>query len=227
MSADGLEYAFVAPDGGGFGPGPMYVVNSASGAETQFTLPSAGVQAYWAVLDFSPPLVWLVTSYSTVSRLDLRTGTVTPTNISAPVWEVDKQVAWVGSVNPSDPNPQQGFAGSQSDQVDRVTLSGSRETWIYRASMALRVVGLDGHGSPIVWAYKSPSGGQSLDELLLITAPNSARTIATGELASAVPTAIDSHGVWFAGKDGIYLLPDGGALEKVSDVVATPAGGCE
>jgi hypothetical protein len=100
---------------------------------------------------------------------------------------------------------------------------------LYRESRAVFVVGLDGHGSPIVRTFKSVKGigDEPPDELLVVTGPNISRAVATGPIADSLPTAVDAHGVWFAAVDGIYLLPDGGSLGKVSGVIATPAGGCE
>lgn len=223
VSPDGLQYAFVAP-GGGFGADPLHVVNSSSGKETLFPLPPPGVMALWGVLDFSPPLVTLASSYRAISQLDLRTGKVTSIAVTPPVWAIDGSTAWTGSVNPADPSPQQGFGGPQPDQVERVTIGGGRETWLYREGTSVAVVGVDAHGSPIVSTYR---GVDAPSELLLVTAPNGFKTLATSTSSGAGgPAAVDSHGTWFTGRDGIYLLSDGGGLQKVSDVVATPAGGC-
>lgn len=89
------------------------------------------------------------------------------------------------------------------------------------------IVGLDGAGLPVL------STGQG-GTLLALTASGDEIQIATGFTLVTWPEAGspplfsvvgDSHGLWIGGADGIYLYQNGN-LDKVSDIIASPSGGC-
>ena len=98
-------------------------------------------------------------------------------------------------------------------------------TWVQLSGRG-SLVGFDAAGSPIVQV-----GGPGGD---IIVAPSQgvqlavarAFTFAKGPDAYAqLPAVGDSHGIWLAGDDGIYLSVNGEA-SKQSSVVAFPAGPC-
>ncbi len=228
VSRDGRRYAYTDPFTGQPSTIRLHIADAGTGNETVYPLPGSGPAAAYAVIDFGSKGVTITSAYEGtrgVWRVDPSSGRVTAISSAINIGAVDGDTVWAGSVNPADPHPLPGFE-DQPDQVDQITLGGGTATWLYQESTSLSVVGIDGHGSPIVLAFKNLSGDDA--KFLLLTAPNTARTIfeAVKPPLSVWPTAIDQHGVWFASADGIYLLPDGGMLAKVSDVVATPAGGC-
>jgi hypothetical protein len=231
VSADGLRYAYTDQWSGGAPTMRLHVVDIATGKEATHPLPSDP----YTVLKFARSGVQLMLAYEGTSglwRLDPATGGFTRVANVTDVWASDGEVVWAGSVNPTDQRPLEGLQ-RQPNQVDRVSIAdGLRQPWLYSPSTALHVAGLDGRGRPLVWVDRGKSNGGVLTgsdsgALVLLTGPNQARTLYSGDgLSKFRPDALDGHGLWLGGPDGIYLLEDGGPLRKVSGVAGRPAGGC-
>ncbi|HEY1419107.1 MAG TPA: hypothetical protein VGG90_00170 [Candidatus Dormibacteraeota bacterium] len=182
--------------------------------------------APYVVLDYSAEGIYLITTagvYAGLWLMDPTTGSVTRiANLSNVQGNAGGNFFWVGTANPSDPNPMVGIA---PDQLDRLNLvDGSRVAWFYRPGSSVLLVGQDVSGHAIILV----SGVDGSTELFLLLGPQSSRSIlkfGSGATDLAFPIA-DQHGVWFGSPHGIYLYSDAGGLQKVSSQPGYPANGC-
>ncbi len=98
--------------------------------------------------------------------------------------------------------------------------SGSKTTWFHRENGQAWLVGLTSAGLPIVIVHGSPR-----NELWLVSSPGTEKRIYSSPNWFDFPSS-DSHGVWFASVDGIYLYSDSNGFQKVSNLLGFPAGSC-
>ena len=232
VSPDGTHYAFTdRPAFDGKNPptgATLHVVAVETGVELAFD------GGYWLapyiVLDYAAEGIYLITAYEGppvgLWLMNPATGAVKQVAVLSDVQgSAGNKSFWVGSVNPSDPNPIPGMGGTP-DQIERLNLvDGSRVVWLYRPDSMVTFAGQDLAGHPIVSI--SGEDGRST-ELLLLLDPSSQRTILTTAVtpASLGGAIADSHGIWFGSPDGIYLYSEANGLHKVSNQPGYPANRC-
>lgn len=227
VSLDGAHYAYTdrpilaQPDP--LARATLHVVAVKTGVDVTFD--GGDWSNPYAVLDYAAEGIYLITdtgSYFGLWLMDPITGGVTRVaDLPNVQGRADRNHIWVGSVNPSDPNP---IAGVAPDQLDRVSLvDGSRVTWFYRPGNSVHFVGQDVAGHPIILA--GPVNGAGY---LLALGPGINRSIFVfGDKRPALSDAIaDRHGIWFGSIDGIYLYTEDRGLVKVSNQPGYPANGC-
>ena len=227
VSPDGAHYAFTdrpvlaQPDPQA--RATLHVVAVKTGVDVTF---DGGEWANpYAVLDYAAEGLYLITdtgSYFGLWLMDPTTGAVTKVaDLPNVQGRADKNHFWVGTFNPSDPNPVVAFAPNQLDRLNPA--DGSRVTWFYRPGSSVHFVGEDVAGQPIIL-----SSGLNSAEYLLGLSPGVSRSIFTfADKRPALSNAIaDKHGIWFGSLDGIYLYTQALGLVKVSNQPGYPANGC-
>ena len=238
VSPDGTHYAYTDRPA-------TYQQNPPSRATLHVVTVKTGVDlafdgGYWlapySVLDYAAEGIYLISAYEGppvgLWLMNPATGEVKQVAALPDVQgSAGNKSFWVGSVNPSDPNPIPGMGGTP-DQIEKFNLvDGSRVVWFYQPGSGVSFVGQDLAGHPIVSTY-GESGQPTA--FFLVPSPGTRRPIlATTEplpflsgLASLGSPIADSHGVWFGGPDGTYLYSDAGGLQKVSSQPGYPANGC-
>ena len=182
--------------------------------------------APFVVLDYAAEGIYLITTAGVnvgLWLMDPTTGAVKRiADLSNVQGNAGGNFVWVGTVNPSDPNP---IAGIAPDQLDRMNLvDGSRVAWFYRPGSSVLLVGQDVSGHPIIMV----SGADESTELFLLLDPETNRSVlkfGNGATDLAGPIS-DQHGVWFGSPHGIYLYSEANGLQKVSSQPGYPANGC-
>ena len=226
VSPDGAHYAYTdrpvlaQPDPQA--RATIHVVSVKTGVDVTFD--GGDWSNPYAVLDYATEGIYLITDtgpYFGLWRMNPTSGAVTRV-VDLPNIQGRANVNnfWVGTANPSDPNP---IAGS-ADQLDLVNVvDGSRVTWFYRPGYSVHFVGQDLAGHPIILA--SPVTGA---EYLLALGQGINRSIFVfGDKRPALSNAIaDKHGIWFGSTEGIYLYTQAHGLVKVSNQPGYPANGC-
>ena len=238
VAPDGLHYAFTdRPDSYQQSPpsrATLHVVSVKTGVDLAFD------GGYWFapyyVLDYTAEGIYLYTSgegqrYG-LWLMNPATGAIKQVAALTDVLSsAGNKSFWVGSVNPSDPNPMPGMGGTP-DQIEKFNLvDGSHSVWFYQPGSGVSFLGLDLAGHPIVSTY-GPSGQPTA--FFLVPSPGTRRSILTATpplsllngLASPGSPIADSHGVWFGSPDGIYVYPETGGLQRVSTQPGFPANGC-
>ena len=230
VSPDGARYAYtdrprLLPSTNTQGVrATVHVVAVTNGGDLAFD--GGDWSAPYVVLDYAAEGIYLITTAGVnvgLWLMDPTTGAVTRiANLSNVQGNAGRNFFWVGSVNPSDPNP---IAGIAPDQLDRLNLvDGSRVAWFYRPGSSVHFVGQDVSGHPIIMV----SGPDESTELFLLLGPDSNRSVlkfGNGATDLAGPIS-DQHGVWFGSPHGIYLYSDANGLQKVSSQPGYPANGC-
>ena len=229
VSPDGTHYAYTdRPTDQQSGHGTLHVVSVQTGVDRTFD--AGSWLTPYIVFDYSTEGIYLIIAYEGTFGLWLMnptTGSVTKVadlpNIQA---SAGNKAFWVGSANPSDPNPLPGI-GATPDQIERFNLvDKSRQVWFYRPSSQVYVLGQDLAGHPIV-VISGESGEPT--EFLFVIAPGSQQSILKGNagtLPSLAAPISDQHGTWFGSHDGIYLYTDAAGIRKVSNQAGYPANGC-
>jgi len=144
--------------------------------------------------------------------------------------------AWGEDFNPADPSPAPaGIAGS-TNRVVRVNLaSGATTPWFYTPGAQPTILGIDHAGVPFVRIDTQPPNDPDVNhdtnELWRVTSQTGAVRLLSSTGWYDGPSrlgAIDSHGIWFDGGDGIWLYAQG-AMNLVGRPVGAQlsvAGGC-
>ncbi len=244
-SADGAAYAYSTIGDSISAGATIHVVSVASGTERTFkiAIPDVGAAAGLGVEDFDGSGVYFgveqVENYPAgVWRLDLGSGNITALAQVANVFAVRDGYAWIGYVDPHDPNPPSAPASVHFfDSLVQVKLTtGARTTWFYRPGVAVTLFALDGQGRPVVYIDDGPDPMQpATTELRRLTEPLSGGED-NGELISSGQVLIDhpqpdGDRIWFGNERGIYLYAlDRGLLKVYAHAapgqVLFPAGFC-
>jgi hypothetical protein len=148
-----------------------------------------------------------------VWRLDPATGAATQLPNGAGFRLIDHRIAWTD------------YGANRPRHIDRIDVStGAAQTWVDTQGQGwMWFVGLDASGNPLVDVYQEASDSW---RLFVYTAPQTRTVIADVNVHEIGIT--DSHGIWLAGSDGIYLLQAGPKLAKVSDAAGgNIAGRCD
>jgi hypothetical protein len=130
------------------------------------------------------------------------------------VYVVRDGKAWLGQRISSQP-------GSSPDTLVQLDLtSGTKTTWFHHDDALVWIVGLTSAGVPIVTARTAHG-----DEVWLVSSPGHEKRIYSGPDWFSFPIP-DSHGIWFLSSYGVYLYSETGGVQKVSNLLGTPAGVC-
>lgn len=208
---DGTRYAYVTWD-------PIqsvHVVEVATGQERMFPAPHPrGSKVY----DYSSSGIYLSAAgeggEAELWLLDPQSGSERLVTSEKIVTAVRNGKAWLGQLTSSQ-------VGSVPDTVVQLDLaSGTKTTWFHRQNGQAWLVGFTSAGVPIVTV--NTSGGS---ELWLVTSPGQEKRIYLGPNRFAFASS-DSHGIWFASSDGMYLYSDSSGFQKVSNLLGSPAGSC-
>lgn len=231
VSSDGTRYAYTERKvPGTLGRQRLLVVDVPSGNDKLYELGQADDTSAYVIVVFAPEGIWL--SYSGYEGpggglflLDLATGALK--DVGGPVLILEPVAGGSGVFWFTDPgpNPQyvsKGMGYILLDRVQRLTISdGKTETWFSKPGSDLQILGTDLAGHPIL--SSSPSTGNGND-VWLVSSPTQAKVIGLPQGYNQL--IADSHGVWFGGRQGIYLYSDAGGLQKVSNQPGYPANGC-
>lgn len=210
-----VPYAWVSPDGKRYAypgqPDGVYVQNITNGTQIEIAEGKS-----WQVLDLEATGVYAVTGQTGGLWFLSLSGTVT-------------QIASSGYWNAVWGSFAYGAATSQVPQgagntILRLNLSnGTVADYFALPSLLSTVQGFDYAGHPVIYV-QTPNGPQ----IWIATAPNVATEIAnlqgTNFWIGGVPIA-DSHGLWFAGGNGIALYV-AGRWYFMSNLGGQLAGGC-
>lgn len=233
-SPNGATYAFANPPFGGSDQS-IDVVTVATGGVQRFSVkvPSDGT---WQVGDFDGQYVYLVDELdgrlpTGIWRLDAKSGALVALAQLQNVFAVRSGSAWIGYVDPHDPNPPQAAGGPLFDSLVQVNLAtGARTTWFYRPGFSVWLLGIDGAGRPVVGVSSGPTFNPSPpDELRRLTDPlsggeDNGDLIYAGPLTLDTPQA-DGNRIWFGGEGGIYLYTSAAGLQKVYTFTSGPTTG--
>src|SRR5262249_42471229 len=163
------------------GRGTIHVVSVATGADRSVAVhtpadTAAGIQvedfdgryADFGVFSTSghPHGIW---------RIDLTGAAVTPLAQVSDVFAVRNGSAWIGYLDPHDPNPPQLPQGGESvlfNSIVQVNLTtGVRTTWFYRPGQSVELLAIDGSGKPVVSARSGPDFVSSAAEIRRLDEP--------------------------------------------------------
>ena len=105
--------------------------------------------------------------------------------------------------------------------------TGARSVWFAQPGRNVQFIGADGAGHPLAVVF---SATDTKRELWLLTGPSKGTVIFSGSDQvggpfDAIPVT-EAHGVWLGGPAGLWLLPPGGQLVKVSSAPVRALGGC-
>ena len=194
----------------------------------------------FGVAAFTTAGVSLVIAYEGVQpgvwRADPDTGKVT--KVSNGSYE-PAGAAWLGVVDPRDPNPFQSpaYGFLSPNRIDRRDDSGATTTWFYRPGFAVGWVAFDGSSALLVRAvHQDLSAGDFGEEYWLVDGPGRATKLADHSAQTMYPYydlqsgfdggVADKHGIWIGGQKALYLIRRSGAILQVFQGLAFPANGC-
>jgi hypothetical protein len=237
VSSDGRRYFYGERAAAEGKPSRLHVVDVSTGADRVTEVVMSAWFLTYQSLEFANEGIYLSLSWEGSTGLwlmDPQTGVIRRIAELPRIQAVSGGAAWVGSVNPTDPNPVVGLEG-QPDQLDRVDLvTGARVTWLYRPGSAVYMIGSDRDGHPLVSVRKGdekglPTAGLPA-EIMLLTGPGTSRQVFSGTnqvVERMGPAMADSHGTWIQGADGFHLYTEGSGLRAVSSHRGVPAGACQ
>ena len=238
MSASGAQYAYT--DGSTYQgiEGHVHIVDVSTNAD--HVVYSGKV---YRVVDFASEGIYLTEDTGDGPNtgfwlLNLSGGS--PRLINSSIWtpSVGGGSGWGGGFNPADPSPPPGGMAGTPNLIDRIDLSNETATpWFYTQGAQPTVLGFDRSGDPFVrvdrMAPNDPDVQHGTNELWIVTSPNTGSRLLSGVGWNEGPwrlAAIDSHGVWFDGSDGIWLYSQGAvqlvAKPGVGQLSVAVAGGC-
>lgn len=214
VSPDGTRYAYTSPNS-------IYVTNVADNSQVEL-----GEGKAWAILAVQAEGVYAINPnvaglwllpYSGPARQITTTG----------YWQAEAAGAAYGTESSALP---QGV----STTINRLDVTtGASTAWFTRSGASSSVVGFDGHGNPIIFAW--PFSGQGPEVWIASTASSALPIMgpSMGISVNGTPIA-DSHGVWFsAGIQGFsgnttvqVLYVAGSGVYGMSSIGAQLAGGC-
>ena len=238
VSASGAQYAYT--DGSTYQgiEGHVHIVDVSTNAD--HVVYSGKV---YRVVDFASEGIYLTEDTGDGPNtgfwlLNLSGGS--PRLINSSIWtpSVGGGSGWGGGFNPADPSPPPGGMAGTPNLIDRIDLSNETATpWFYTQGAQPTVLGFDRSGDPFVrvdrMAPNDPDVQHGTNELWIVTSPNTGSRLLSGVGWNEGPwrlAAIDSHGVWFDGSDGIWLYSQGAvqlvAKPGVGQLSVAVAGGC-
>jgi hypothetical protein len=212
VTPDGSRYAYTSPNS-------IYVTNVADNSQVElgegkaWIILAAQAEGVYAI---NPNVagLWLL-PYSGPARQITTTG----------YWQAEAAGAAYGTESSALP---QGV----STTINRLDVAtGASTAWFTRSGGSSSVVGFDGNGSPIIFAW--PFSGQG-PEVWIASSASSALPImgaSQGITPNGTPIA-DSHGVWFSGAQNYpngtvqLLYVAGSGVYGMSSIGANLAGGC-
>ena len=224
VSADGSRYAYTEHKVPGTAvQARLHVVDVSTGSDKVYALGSSTDLTAFVVVQFAPEGIWL--SYAGYESprgglflLDLTNGALHDLGGQQVIFDAVAGGSGVFWFTDSGPHPQQsaGLGGPLPARVQRFTVSdGKTQAWFTKDGAYLTVLGTDLAGDPIitdassVWLARSPSDAKSI-----------------GLPADFYQAFADKHGIWFGGRQGIYLYSVAGDVQKISGQEAVPAGTC-
>lgn len=228
-SPDGASYAYVTIGASSADGATIHVVTVATATErtVKIAVPDVGAAVGVQLDDYDGTAAYFsveqMENYPTgVWRVDLASGRITQASQVSNIFAVRDGFAWVGAVDPHDPNPPTAPASVHFfDSIVQVNLTtGAQTTWFYRPGVAVRLVAVDASGRPIVVVNGGPdfmsntqfefrrlneplSGGEDNGDLIYM-----------GALQLNQPQP-DGDRVWFGGDRGIYVYTSASGLQKV------------
>lgn len=232
VSPDGLHYATIDATDSDF---VLQVIAFVGGKVTTIHLPFAAFSGQPSIFDYSADGIYLVNGFEHLGPglwlVNPSTGQMRQVSKDIyPVLSAGNGIVWTQVVNPADPNPivTGSSLGILPDEIDRVDLrSGTRTVWLYEPGKGLGVIGLDGHGSPLIVESRVWLADPNA-RLMLVAQPNSPTLVYSGVIVQSIGGGItDAHGTWLGGQAGVYLYASGKLL-KVADrpAYASLANGC-
>lgn len=226
VAADGSGYVYTERKVPGTAvQARLHVVDVSTGGDKVYALGSPTDTAAFVVVQFAPEGIWL--SYAGYESprgglflLDLTNGALHDVGGQQAMFNTVAGGSGVFWFTDGGPNPQTSTTGlgGQTIQarVQRFTVSdGKTQAWFTRDGANLAVLGADLAGDAIitdastVWLARSPSDAKPI------------------ELPQDFYQAFaDKHGIWFGGRQGIYLYTEAGGVQRVSTQEAVLAGAC-
>ena len=216
LTADGGSYAYShgLPNSTQI---QVNVVNIATATEKVFDV-SQPERAQ--VADFGPAGVYLLLPSALggagegVWLLNPASGAVRRLGVVQQVMAVRDGYAWVGRIDPRDPNPPRTPEGPVANSIVRVDLqSGAEIVWYYRAGASIYLRGFDSRGKPVIGVMGQ--GSYDAGEIRLVEQPGSqGKVVYAGGLSLSGPQG-DGDRLWFGGATGIYLYTPARGLRKV------------
>jgi hypothetical protein len=240
VSPDGKRYAYGEGNAYLSAGGKLHVVDVATGVDT--VIYSGG--RLYKVVDFAAEGIYVTAAvpegYSRGLWLQNPAGGPArqiSSTIVAPV--IGGGAAWGLDFNAADPSPGPGGMEGPKNEILRFDLSsGAATVWFYRPGATIYVLGFDAYGRQFVSADFPPAptdvNGRNIAELWQVASATSATMLFSG---AGVPSpsrmaAVDSHGVWFDGGDGlagtVWLLA-GASIQLLATLNVSyfaVAGGC-
>ncbi len=205
-----VTHNLLSPDGSRYVYGDLQVVDVQSGVETQL---AAAVNHTWHPIAWEPegiyavtlssngaaPGLWLVSYPSGEAKQIIASG----------YWEAASHGAAYGIVDTNPPT-------DVSTALNRVDASSGAVTkWFYLAgSRTPYIAGFDDSGAPVIQ--------QSVEVFVVPTAMQPILVTANTHASSAIG---DKLGIWIGNSAGVFLFA-GGTFNRVTDLPASPAGGC-
>lgn len=227
VSADGSRYAYTERKVPGTAvQARLHVVDVSTGRDTVYGLGSATDTSAYVIIEFAPEGIWL--SYagyesprSGLFLLDLTTGALRDVGAQQVMFDTVAGGSAVFWFTDGGPNPQTSTTGLGGQtilaRVQRFTVSdGKTQAWFTKEGAYLTILGTDLAGDPIitdgsaVWVARSPSDVRPI-----------------GLPEDFYQAFADKHGIWFGGRQGVFLYSETGDVQKVSSQEVVPAGSCD
>jgi hypothetical protein len=216
VSPDGSKYVYASgPD--------LHIVDVATGLDRVLLASAAPATGpgFIIVLEFSISAIYLTAAKNDESQtsglwvVNPITGAERQAGSGSGYSLMSGSRVWIESTRQQLQLP----AGPSPDTVTLLDLSSNRTSpWVFNPGDWLSIDALDGAGFPIVNVYGPNSPGYRAYD-----APGTGTQITNRYVDS--PQG-DDHGIWFAGRDGLYLWTDRGGLVRVTDVRLVPLGPC-
>jgi hypothetical protein len=220
--------------GMGLTPGPprLHIVDAASGAERVLALALSDQMPY-GVEDYAADGIyigsgWEGTRFGTW-RVDPASGNITDLGKQEYFPDDGTGHAWIAMLDKRDPHPFPNAMGGDPipNEIGRRDIkTAAIEVWFYQPGTSVGVAGAFVEGGLLVWVVPSTAvwSAASPQELWLVSAPGKSRLIAY--IDGGRSGLADSHGIWLAGTDGLYLVTRDGAVKRVSGLQGEPGNGC-
>jgi hypothetical protein len=182
------------------------------------------------VWDHDGKTIWLLSGWEGPPEglwsVDVATATLRKVADLRFFLELRDGVAWLGGVDPRDPNPPVEPEGGSSNSAIRFDLAtGTRTTWFYLPGQEVWIAGLDSAGHPIVFVSGDVAHNSPYWQIRLVDSASTNKLIYAGTEDLYFQLA-DSHGLWFTGGAGLYLYTAASGMRRVTELTVIPAGTC-
>lgn len=215
----------------------VHIVDASNGTDVRVVaMPDA--QPY-VVVDYTASGVYLVIRVEATApgvwRIDPGKGSVA--KVSSGYYQ-RAGPGFIGAVDRRDASPYKSAVNGQEqpDRIDRRDDSGRVVSWFYQPGHGLAWVAMPGPALLVMARSRDETQRTEQVEYRLVTAPNRSTLLATYSGGDPSPyrdledgfliAVADAHGVWIGSASTLYLVTPEGALLRVLDQPAYPAGAC-